>query len=87
MKPKKFSKKLGLNKITIANLNQGEMQRIFGGDDSVSIIPYVCPPPTLTEPASKDTKCWSDCVCPPQTDTCFTFCQQYSCDGSTCTCF
>ena len=61
MKVKKFSKKLTLNKKTIANLNPNELKVVRGGDDTL-----ICPPPT------KHSIC---CTIDVHTcDTCFTYC-------------
>jgi natural product precursor len=51
MKAKEFEKKLGLNKITISNLNTDEMNAIRGGDDcqtqgTTFLIFYCCDPTT-----------------------------------------
>ena len=48
MKSKVFSKKLSLNKKTVANLNNKEMQDIYGGE---TVEPTVC-----------KTRCITDCV-------------------------
>jgi DNA-binding Xre family transcriptional regulator len=64
MKPKKLSKKLTLGKRTIANMNDGEMNRIRGGS-----IPYVtCPILTC-----------GGCTLPSLCPTCYTDCQQETC--------
>ena len=48
MKSKAFSKKLSLNKKTVANLNNKEMQGIYGGE---TVEPTIC-----------KTRCVTDCV-------------------------
>jgi len=57
MKTKKFNKTLTLNKTTIANLGDGEMNRIQGGVSTdfqscdsycASICPVKCPPTPFT---------------------------------------
>lgn len=43
MKAKKFNKKLNLSKITIANLENGEMNAIKGGLTGTTVCPWtVC---------------------------------------------
>jgi len=60
MKTKKFSKKLTLNKKTIADLNNGEMKNVHGGGDEQQPASYLlsgcmgCP----TYPTVCDT-----CIC------------------------
>lgn len=49
MKSKAFNKKLSLNKKTVANLNDKEMQVIYGGDTA--------------EPSICITRCVSNCAC------------------------
>jgi bacteriocin-like protein len=49
MKTKTFNKKLSLNKKTVANLNDKEMQGIYGGE---TVEKTVC-----------ITRCVSDCLC------------------------
>lgn len=44
MKPKNFSKKLKLNKKTIAFLNSGEMRVVYGGEPPPTWIWATCPP-------------------------------------------
>ena len=50
MKTKKFSKKLTLNKKTIANLKDKEMKEVNGGATNPSDNPYVCCIPKTTTP-------------------------------------
>ena len=56
MKPKKLSKKLGLNKKTIADLNNGEMKNAYGREQDIYRTTYAFP----------------DCVTCPTCQTCQT---------------
>jgi natural product precursor len=40
MKPKKLSKKLSLNKMTVANLANPEMDNVKGGDIAYASVPW-----------------------------------------------
>ena len=70
MKTKKFSKKLVLNKKTIADLNKGNMRRAYGGAPTqvpeqpsptpLSIKPCA-PPPDPTSCVCTDP--YTDCTC------------------------
>jgi hypothetical protein len=59
MKPKKFSKKLGLNKKTIANLNGDMMGIVKGG---ITVTEITC-----------DTQCGQR-TCQTCPETCYTIC-------------
>lgn len=68
MKPKAFSKRLGLNKKTIANLVNTEMKRVHGGHDSSPTCPIVtgCPPCPGTAGCPPATYKFTNCLdCPP----------------------
>jgi natural product precursor len=58
MKPKNFSKKLILNKKTIADLNNKKMKDVLGG----GTMPWTCPYPRCF-PYKTETTC-VEC-CPP----------------------
>jgi bacteriocin-like protein len=61
MKTKTFSKKLSLNKKTVANLNDKEMQGIYGGETlELTVCITRC---GVSDCACTFTRC-SDC-CPP----------------------
>lgn len=59
MKPKNFSKRLILNKKTIADLNNKKMKDVLGGGDTV---PWTCPYPRCF-PYKTETTCLE--CCPP----------------------
>ena len=68
MKTKKFPRKLGLNKATVANLSNLSMQALKGGERWTSIgSPGVC-----------DTKCPTGACCPILTIG-FTECETLDC--------
>jgi natural product precursor len=48
MKTKKFNKKLALNKQTISNINNDEMNVLRGGDSIDTLCPVKTCPPTRT---------------------------------------
>lgn len=52
MKTKKFNKKLGLNKSTVANLNNSEISKVYGGAETL----YPACVPTVDI-----TRCVTDC--------------------------
>ena len=73
MKRKQFSKKLVLNKKTIADLSYGEMKGVQGGSATEQIV---CCPQTLTDagcPQQYKTECcpqtYTDAGCPMQYKT------------------
>lgn len=72
MKPKKFGKKLTINKKTIANLGYSKMTKVIGGAHDT--VPLTC-----------DTcnTCITVCTC--DTCTCDTNCEQWTCCPRTCT--
>jgi len=57
MKQKQFAKRLSLNKNTVANLNQKEMNHIFGGETEIDCL-------TVDK-----TICVTNCVCPSIRET------------------
>ena len=68
MKPKTISKRLGLNKKTIANLVNTEMKSVHGGHDSSPTCPIVsvCRPCPVTEGCPLATYRITNCTeCPP----------------------
>jgi rubrerythrin len=71
MKPKKLSKRLELNKKTIANLSP-EMQKLVKGGDL-----YTCPACGYT--CDGYYTCDETCTCPPETYTCNTRCNSNCC--------
>jgi len=56
MKTKKLNKKLGLHKSTVVNLNNKDMDAIYGG---ATIEPTVCL-----------SNCATNCLCGTMADTC-----------------
>jgi hypothetical protein len=64
MKKKEVNKKLSLNKKTISNLNEIEMNGIYGG----SFIPTLCIILCLT-PTTANTVPQTKCDCTTTTDT------------------
>ena len=67
MKIKNFNKKLALNKQTIANLGSKEMQKIAGGEETVTRVCYSCIETCMTE-------------CPICTDLCTDGCPTVPCE-------
>lgn len=74
MKTKKFNKTLALNKMTIANLGDGEMNRIQGGVSTdfqscdsycASICPVKCPTPQDTAHCDTMNTQYSECWTTP----------------------
>ena len=59
MKIKKFNKKLGLNKITVVNLNDSDMNNVFGGVATDGCVPSV-----------DVSNCATNCLCGTMADTC-----------------
>ncbi len=81
MKTKKFSKKLALNKKTIADLNNGQLGRIKGGRTFTTCAPELCTEGECQTPACTetcDTQCWFT-LCGGY--TCYPKCPTYTCDG------
>ncbi len=72
MKGQKITKKLILNKETIAHLRLGAMNKIYGGDTGETQPCHCIPTITTCNPA----------IC----KTLFTNCGQYSCNLSYCPC-
>jgi len=71
MKPKVFSKKLKLNKKTIADLKGSEMKEVYGGDTAPGAptcdtclcrITYICPPTYITNNSEVQGQCCIGCV-------------------------
>ena len=65
MKSKKFNKKLFLNKETISNINNDEMNVLRGGE--LTDIPCIPPPPTRTCPSWCTCDTYGPNSCPHQT--------------------
>jgi hypothetical protein len=74
MKTKKFSKKLALNKKTIADLNNGQLGLVKGGIIPESVL---CTPVCLTDTCN--TQCGPFTFC--DGFTCYPKCPTYTCDG------
>ncbi len=80
MKTKKFGKRLGLNKKTIANLNNGEKGHVFGGGPETNATGDICLatctcPPTIFICTDRPT-CAYTCAltCPETCNTCPSAC-------------
>ena len=70
MKPKRFKKKLALNKKTVANLSIGEKQAVKGGAEHTIALTCSCVPPCESADANCVTQA-ATCNC---TATCLTIC-------------
>jgi hypothetical protein len=63
MKTKKFNKRLGLNKKTIANLDKSDMNMVYGGVWPDTKVLTICITNCMTDCACYPTVRPSKCVC------------------------